>query len=39
MSASGEKFHGLAKNFFVLPMASKSVLPPPIRLRIEKGAL
>jgi hypothetical protein len=39
MSAPGEKFHGLAKNFFAPPMASKSVFPPPIRLRIETGVL
>jgi hypothetical protein len=39
MSAPGKKFHGLAKNFFVPPTASKSDFPPPIRLRIETGVL
>jgi hypothetical protein len=39
MSAPGEKFHGLAKNFFVTPMTSIAVFPPPIRLRIETGVL
>jgi len=39
MAPPGEKFHGLAKNFFVPPMTSKAVFPPPIRLRIEPGVL
>ena len=38
MPVPGEKFHGLAKNFFGLPRAS-AVFPPPIRLRIKAGVL
>lgn len=38
MPAPGEKFHGLAKNFFGLSQAS-AVFPPPINLRIETGVL
>jgi hypothetical protein len=39
MSSSGEKFHGLAKNFFWPPMASKAVFPPPIRFCVKTGVL
>jgi hypothetical protein len=38
MPAPGEKFHGLAKNFFGPPQATV-VFPPPIGLRIETGVL
>jgi hypothetical protein len=39
MSSIGEKFHGLAKNIFGPPMASKAVFPPTDRLRIKTGVL
>jgi hypothetical protein len=39
MPVHGEKFHGLAKNFFGLPRATSAVFHPPIRLRIQAGVL